>query len=140
MFDRCVRLGVCREVKLRDVERHRVRTKLYASMELPEELEPLRKYAPLDVGELSKMAYHNREKDAERLMAQAGRSGGKKKASVNASSQFKDQSRFRKSTLPGSAPAREAEAGSSNGTGGISIRGMQDSREARGGARRASAL
>lgn len=125
-------------MKLRDVERHRVRTKLYESMDLPQKLVPLRKYAPLDVGELSKMTYHNREKDAERLMAQSGRSGGKKKPSVNASSQFKDQSRIRKSTLPGGAPARGTGAGSSSGTGGISIRGMQDSRAARGGARRAS--
>lgn len=125
--------------KLRDVERHRVRTKLYASMELPEELEPLRKYASLDVGSLSKMTYHNREKDAERLNAQVGRSGGNKKPGVNASSQFKDQSRFRMNTLPGVVSGKGTGAGSSNGTGGISIRGMQDSRRARKAACRAPA-
>ena len=113
-------------IKLREVELHRVRTKLYSNIELPEELEPLRKYAPLDAGKLSKMTYHNREKDAERLNAQHGWSGGKSKDSVNASSQWKDTSRFLKNTLPGNTRAR------GSGTGGISIRGMQDSRKARG--------
>jgi len=126
-------------IKLRDVERHRVRTKLYASMDLPEELEPLRNYAPLDVGQLSKMTYHNREKDAERLRAEARRSAGTKKRNVNSSSQFKNHASFRKSTLPGRAPARGTGAASSNGTGGISIRGMQDSRGARGKAHSAFA-
>ena len=83
------------------------------------------------------MTYHNREKDAERLNSKVG--AGKKKASVDASSQFKDQARFRKNTLPGRASATGSQAGSSGGMGGISIRGRQDSRDARVGPRRASA-
>ena len=78
------------------------------------------------------MTYHNREADADRLQARAGKSAGKRKASVDASSQFKDHRRFRQNTLPGGG------AGSCSSTGGISIRGLQDSREARAGSRRAA--
>ena len=116
--------------KLRDLECHRVRTKLYSNMPLPDDLEPLRKYAPLDVGKLSKMTYHNRDKDAERLKPRSG----KKTVIIDASSQFKDQKRLCKSTLPGVAPAKRSRVGSSSnaggsgGSGGISVRGLQDSR------------
>lgn len=113
--------------KLRELEKHRVRTKLYSAMELPEHLAGLRKYAPLDVDvtKISKLTYQNREKDAEGLDAKPA---SRKKDRVDSSTQFKDQARFRKSTLPGKAPASTGQAAESL-SGGISIRGRRDARD-----------
>lgn len=111
-------------LRARDVEVHRVRTKLYTNMELPEDLEPLRKYAPLDIGELAKMTYHKRNEDRERLEAVERERKKKRFSGVDSSSQFKNMSRFRVLTLPGKGkdPMR------SPGSGGIRARGRRDAR------------
>ena len=105
--------------EFRQVQIHRVRTKLYEDIDLPDHLDDLRCYAPLDVSVPSKMTFHNRERERARFEQQQ-RANKKKYTSVDASSQFKDHARFKKKTLPGMG-------------GSLRARGRRDSRGARGG-------
>lgn len=108
--------------RARETECHRVRTKLYMSIDLPDHLQELRKYAPLDIGGLAKMTYHKRDEDRKRMEKDMKEKGKKRYTSVDASSQFKNLSRFRGLTLPGKASARRT------GGGGVYARGRRDAR------------
>lgn len=111
-------------VRERELECHRVRTKLYSSMDLPEHLHDLRRYAPLYVGDLAKMTYHNRGDDRKRLEERQRKQAKKRYTKVDASSQFKDLARFRSLTLPG----KGQQIVWRSGRGRISVRGRRDAR------------
>jgi hypothetical protein len=105
--------------EFRQVQIHQARNKLYQEIDLPDHLDDLRFYAPLNVPVPSKMTFHNREKERVRFEQQQ-KANKKKYTSVDASSQFKDQSRFKKKTLPGVG-------------GSLHARGRRDARGARAG-------
>ena len=99
--------------EFREVECHRIRHKLYNDIELPEHLDDLRMYAPLNVGTMAKMTFANRSEDEARLRDLKDK---KRAKPVDASTQFKDQSRFVKRTLP-------------SGGNVLRARGIRDSRK-----------
>lgn len=105
--------------QFRETRIHQVRTKLYSDIELPDHLDMLREYAPLNVSALSKMTFHNNEKERMRY-EETNQKKKRKYTVVDSSSQFKDQSLFKQKTLPGLG-------------GSLKARGKQDSRTKRGG-------
>ena len=123
--------------EIRDNECRRVRAHLYATIELPKELDSLRKYGPLRVPTLSKMTYHNRDSDRSRFMKSKSNKLGKEKfVPIDASAQFKDRERCLKRALPGRAPVAPARPGSSSSSSsinGLSVRGLRDARDGRVG-------
>ena len=108
-------------VEKRAEEVHRVRHSLYKTIELPDHLDDLRMYAPLNVAPLAKMTFSNREKEKQRRAAEVARRKARAKQ-VDAASQFKDKERIRKRSLPGKSKA-PTEPGHVHARGFSSSRG-----------------
>ena len=99
--------------------RRRVRTALYASIKLPEHLENLRHYGPINLKSVcANMTYHNTSEDDKE---NTSNDFDKKHKGVNAASQYACVKRIQKNALPGQNKKRRTECG-------VHGRGRKDTR------------
>lgn len=116
----------------REEAMHRVRTHLYKWITLPPHLDLLREYACLDIPEMRKMTFHNRERDREAFDKSKTAHSMRSKKTIDASSQFKDVVSMRKRALPGSNKAAGAQPDKAipceAGPSSVRARGVRDAR------------
>lgn len=105
----------------------RTRAKLYERIKLPEHLDALRQYAPLDIPEVGHLTFHNLKKDEEKAK-KAKEALEARKKQVDASSQFKNHKRMRELSVPGKKKPIAMGAGPSGSGTVLSRRGVVDGR------------
>jgi hypothetical protein len=107
-----------------NAECRRVQTTLYNTMDLPEHLDGLRKYACIGKSTMRKMTYHHRNKDREELNKERKSRKQVCVDAVDSSTQFKDLQRFSSKTFPGIISTSSTRAG----VGNVYARGRQNAR------------
>lgn len=105
----------------------RTRVKLYERIDLPDHLDSLRNYAPLNIPEVGHFTFHNIKKNQEKKQnAQKALEG--RNNQIDSSSQFKNQKRVRENSVPGKKQPTSAGAGPSGTGTKLSTRGYVDGR------------